>query len=401
MRVQGRFQAACVAYRRSLPFWRTLELEAEHADTLNNLAWANAEIGNFARARRYCRDGLNLREELGSRHLIALSLNTLGLIEIKDDKPHRGEVHCKRALAIFRDIGMPRGVGLACTALAEAYRRSAATPEVYTPHEQAERLSLAEDFADQAVQTFRHTVQERLRLVEALNELGCVYRDWARIRPEDDSAQAPDRNVLAEKGIRALREAAQLSADEFLYRQVDALTNLAWLYSYIERSDKAKSVLCEAESLVPADYHITSERGVPQLDDPSAFFWVQMGKAHLLRGWMAVQEYGATRPAAKGEVRDESLLWQVTEHFTLALAYDELFGEDFRDLRRAKDSMYRALQGINVNELRMLYKGVEAVAREYRLESRPAEGRQPSHPRFRNFLNEYFGSPEDYEAITA
>lgn len=401
LRVQGRFQAACDVYRRALPLWRKLELEADHADTLNNLAWANAEIGNFGRARRHCRDGLALRQELGSRHLIALSFNTLGLIEIKDDKPHQGRVHCERALAIFRDLGVLRGVGLAYTALSEAHRRGATAPEVYFPNEQADRLRLAEEFASQAVQTFRDEVPERLRLVEALNELGCVYRDWARVRSEYHSEQDPDRDELADKAIHALREAADLAADEFLYRQVDALVNLAWLYSYLDKFEPTQSVLREAEELVPPEYYITKERGVPELKDPSAFFWVQMGKAHLLKGLLAVRQYEAAQPPAKGEVRDEALMQQVAEHFALALAYDELFADDFRDMRRAKNAMHRALRGINVKELQMLYKSADAVAQTYHLERRPAMGRQPARPRMRNFLEEYFGAPEEYEEVAA
>ncbi len=400
LRVQGRFQKACDTYRRALPLWRKLELEADHADTLNNLAWANAEIGRFGRALRYCRDGLALREELGSRHLIALSFNTLGLIEIKDDKPHRGRVHCERALAIFRDLSMHRGAGLAYTALSEAYRRSAAAPGVYFASDQLDRLRLAAEFAGQAVQIFRDEVPEQLRLVEALIELGCVYRNWARRRPEYPSEQDPSQEELTEKSAQALREAAQLAADEFVYRQVDALVNLAWLYSYVDNVEEARNVLHEAEGLVLPEYRITQEGGVPQLQSPNAFIWVQMGKAHLLRGWFAVRQYDAL-PSVKGRVRDEALLRQSTEHFTLALAYDELFAEDFRDVRQAKNSMYKVLREINVKELQAMYENVDVVAQKYHLERCAATKRQPSRPRMRNFLEEYFGPPDEYAEVAA
>jgi tetratricopeptide (TPR) repeat protein len=398
LRVRGEFQAACDTYRRSLPLWRDLELEAEHSNTLNNLAWANAEIGNFGRALRYCQDGLSLRERIGSRYLIGLSYNTLGLIAIRNDQPHRGRVHCERALTIFRDLGSPRGIGLACTALAEAHRRSAGTPRVYFPAEKAERLQLAEDFASQAVDIFKDEVPEQLRLVEALIEQGCAYRDWARLWPDYHDEEDPGYNELIEKGISALKEAAQQAAEAFPYRRMDALTNLAWLYFYVERKEQCQQIVQKVEGIAPSKYYIEEDEGIPQVDEPMAFFWVQLGKINLLQGQMDLRDYW-DKPPAKGKVRDEDLLRQAAEHFTLTLAYDELFADDFRDMRRAKDTMYKALKGVNVQELQTLYDGVEQTAEKYGLKSRPKEQGQSARPRMRNFLEEYFGPPEEYEAI--
>ncbi len=396
LRVKGEFRAASDAYRRSLPLWRGLEREVEHADSLNNLAWATAEIGNFERALRYCEDALELREELGSRYLVGLSFNTLGLIAIKNDQPHRGRVHCERALAIFRDLRSSRGIGLAYTALAEAHRRGAGTPRVYFPAEKAKRLRLAEDFAGQAVQIFRDEVPERLRLIEALIELGCDYRDWARLRPEYYDEGDPDRVELAKRGFEALGEAAELAADEFQYRQVDALVNLAWLHFYIEEPKQAVAVLDRTDEIVPDDYLIVEGEGIPRSEGLHAFVWTQLGKAHLLRGQIALQRYW-NEPPAEGGVRDEELLYEVARHFTLTLAYSELFAEDYRGMRGAKDAMYQALKGVNVQELDALYEDVDQIAERYGLEQRVRRDGRPARPRMRNFLEQYFGPPQEYE----
>jgi tetratricopeptide (TPR) repeat protein len=396
LRVRGAFQAACDEYRRSLPLWRELGLEAEHANTRNNLAWANAEIGNFERADRYCQDGLELREELGARYLVGLSYNTLGLIAIKNDQPHRGRVHCERALTIFRDLESPRGIGLACTALSEAHRRSANTPRVYFPNEKVKHLRSAVDFASQATQIFQEEVPERLRLVEALIERGCAYRDWARLWPEYHDEGDPDQAELIEKGINALKEAAKQAADVFPYRQMDALVDLAWLYFYVDRPEECRETMQKAEKIVPEEYFIT--QGKPQVDEPMAFFWVQLGKMRLLQGQIMLQRYW-DKLRVKGKMRDEKLLHQVAEHFTLTLAYDELFADDFRDMRRAKDTIYEALKGVNVQELEALYEGVDQAAEKYNLDRSPKKGGQPARPRMRNFLEEYFGPPDVYEAI--
>jgi|GEM_PF-673351 len=398
LRVQARYQAACDSYRAALLLWRELGREADHAEALNNLAFAYAETGNFRRALRYCENGLELRERLRYRYLAALSLNTLGLIEIKNDQPHRGMVHCEQALAIFSELEMPRGVGLACTALAEAYRRSAAARRLYPPPEQVRRLREAERFALQAVQIFGQEVHERLRLAEALNELGCVYRNWSTVWGRFHTEQDPDRDTLVSKGIEALEEAGHQAAGAFFYRQVDALVNLAWLHFYNDRKDQPTQALVEgtldrAQKIIEPKYLIDRDRGLPKLEGEISFLWTQLAKMHLLRGEMAMRDYRNVESPGKGLVRDQRLLEKAMEQFTLALAYSELFNDDYRDIRRAKDSIYDEIRDANVEELRAMHRAIRETAIAYNLECRPADPLRPARPRMRNFLEENFGTP--------
>ena len=386
LRVLGNFAAACRAYERALPLWRTLKLEANHAETLNNLAWASAEAGLFGRAERYCQDALELRKELGHRYLLGLSYNTMGLIATKNNQPHRGVAHCGRALAIFRDLGVPRGMGLAYTALAEAQRRRADVPELFFPKEKVGCLRVAEECAGFAVDIFRQSVPEKLRLIEALIELGCIYRNWARVWPEYHE-EGPDRETLIRQGEAALREAADLAADPFPYRQVDALVNLAWLYYYVGQAEKAERTLDEALGQPFLDgYRIKEGQGLPvEREHLHAFFWTQMGKGELLRGLIAHQKYDQ-KPSVKDDVRDPELWKQVAGHFTLAIAYSRLFAEDYRDLRAGKDTLYATLRNVNPKELAALYTYIDETARKYNLKE----------PALRTFLEDYFGPPEAF-----
>ncbi len=108
-RTLGWFQKAADWYGRAVTLWRQLEdeeeddlrrmaLRAQHANTLNNLAWALAELGHFDRALRMAEDALEMRQALGPAAPVAFSLNTLGMIETRADQPHRARVHCRRAL---------------------------------------------------------------------------------------------------------------------------------------------------------------------------------------------------------------------------------------------------------------------------------------------------------------
>jgi len=377
-RVLGRFREAIEAYKNALPIWRRHGLEAEHANTLNNLSWACAEVGDFQAAFRYCRDGLDLRQDLGPRAPVAFSLNTWGKILTRADDPHRARVSCERALALFRDLEQPRGVGLACTALTEALRRmSTSTPELYTPEQSADLLHQAEEYGKEAVEIFTDAVRERAQLVDALIELGCVYREWARIRRQYEAPDHHDQRALERLGDEALSRAIREGETEpgLLHRVVDAQVNLAWLYYYRDNDARARKELGEVFRRVPGQYLITPAQGLPPRDLPLTFYWVQLGKAYLLYGQMAMREFREDKALER--------LQEAARNYTLSLAYDELYAADFRDLRRGMERIYDGLKDLNVKEeFPAVYRAVDETAREYRL---------PTPTRMHKFLQESFG----------
>ncbi len=382
-RVRGLLEDSARFYREAIVRWRQLGAPAEplHANTLNNLSWALAEQGRYQDALRFCLDGLELRQKRGYRGPIAFSLNTLGLIEVRNDQPERAVGHCEQALAIFRDLAQPRGVGLACIALAEANRRSATSPAAPTLAEQAKLFDRAVSLAGEAVAIFREQVPERERLVEALIELGCAYRDWMRIRGREGypNDQDPPPAVLLHDGQKAFEEAIAQAQDAFAHRAVDAQVNLAWLHFYAEelqRAEETARAVLDRPEVQP--YLICEGKGVPNVSRPQPFFWTQLGKLHLLLGRIAMKQYDTADGA--GQI---TLIRDAAEHFTLALAYDYQFAEDFRDLRRGKETIYNALKGFNLqSEFPEFVRGMEQAAEKYGLE-------QPT--RLQRFVEEAFG----------
>jgi len=247
---------------------------------------------------------------------------------------------------------------------------------------------VAEECARFAVDIFRQSVSEKLRLIEALIELGCIYRNWARVWPEYHE-EGPDRETLIHQSEEALRKAAALAADPFPYRQVDALVNLAWLYYYVKQPERATAILDqEVQPIIPAEYLIREGKGEPlDRERLHSFFWTQLGKAEMLRGLIAHRQYD-DKPSIKDGVRDEALWAQVAEHFALTIAYSQLFAEDYRGLRAAKNMMYADLKGLNPQELAALYAGIDEIAEKYNLKE----------PALRKFLEDYFGPLEAFES---
>jgi tetratricopeptide (TPR) repeat protein len=210
-------------------------VEAQYTNTLNNLSWTLAEKGSFQIALHTCRHALGLRRRLGSRAPVALSLNTMGLIQIQCDQPHEAIENCERALRIFRELSLPRGVGLVCIALSEALRRKGwALGELVSPDEHSDLLRQARDRCLEAVDIFSRWVAERPRLIEALIEIGCTYRDWAAIRTEYGGTDL-DREALAQKATDYLRRAIREGEGEaeLLHQVLRAQVDLTWLYYYM------------------------------------------------------------------------------------------------------------------------------------------------------------------------
>lgn len=375
-RSMGRMAEAISEYRRALPYWRDLlELRTEYSNTLNNLGWALAQNGEFFEASLYTRDGLRLRQALGSRYLIALSLNTLGRIEIEEDRPLEAAIHCKRAWDIFRDLEQARGIGLASIGRAIALRRQTAIPDLHDIADRIDLLNEAEQYAREAVRIFTKEHPEPMRLYEALIEQGCIYRDWARIDVPYDHARPDYRSsqYLAQQSEHTLRRAAREAAGKFIYLQMDAWVNLAWLHYYMDRPDQARQII-ETEVLPLIPEYLVSEEGLPVLSNPIASLWMQLGKGHNLLGVISFEKFETALSQHKqsNDPTEKETAYQylkrAIEEWSLALTYDRLFSADpGYSRRRDLDWIHARIVGLNREELAVVRQAAGETAEKYSL----------------------------------
>ncbi|MCX7838314.1 MAG: hypothetical protein N2559_02515, partial [Anaerolineae bacterium] len=253
----------------------------------------------------------------------------------------------------------------------------------------AEQLAQAAQDAEQAIKIFEQIV-EPARMVEALIEKGCAYRDWVKFLREkstwEEKETVPDWSPQLEQSRDAFEQAQQVAEQHNLhYLRVDALVNLAWLYYYAGQENNASQALERADALIPSEYPIKPYRrglgGPPIIDEKEAVipFLTQLGKMELLRGQIAFNRYAQSRDA--GALKD------AIRHYTLAMAYDTQFRtQEFRDLRRAKDRMYERLKVLNANEMLTVYNTVEETERDFHLGTSA----------MRDFLKRNFGSRDDF-----
>lgn len=360
---RGRMGAAIDLSSQAAQLWRELNLAVERATTLNDMGFAMSEEGLYADARALVEDALDIRRGLGPRSPVALSLNTLALIEIHEGNYHKASDLANRALAIFRALNDDRGTGLALIALSEATRRALDDlPE--SQHEaRVALLRKARDHAREAADIFQG-LGEKIRQAEALLEVGCACRDWVELLVKRQSL-ADSRDALIEESKHALWQAYTTAAGVFPRYQLDAMVDLAWLGLYAAREEIRSEAERTAEALIGEEYRLQPGQPRPAIVDQDAeqkVLWPEIGKLYAQRGHQQFQQYVSVKEET---ARDRQLLRRAAENYWLGLQYSIFYTEDYHNLRREKDRIYRALKQLREGELRVVRETILAMEKQY------------------------------------
>lgn len=366
-RVQGFMKEAVDQYQKAAVFLREIDLRIEMAMTMNDMGFAQGELGEWHDARSNVRDALRLRRELGPRVPVALSLNTLAAIQVHEGQYGDARENSQQALAIFRAFSHKRGIGMALVTLAEASRRYAgAVPPLIPEEERIDLLRRARDYAREAYTLFTES-GEKARQVEALIEIGCACRDWVwRLKQNPRGGDDPKR--LRRESEDALRNAAELAKEEKItYRHVDALVNLAWLEFYMLEEDNGgeserilKKAIQSADEAFPLEAEMEKQ---PQV-------WAQKGKLFALQGHLAFRQFLLRREHEKKTTQRiskqisseiKSILEEVAQNYALALDYDSRFAPDYQGFRQAKDGISDRLKQLNAAEMRVICHQIQKL----------------------------------------
>jgi tetratricopeptide (TPR) repeat protein len=125
-RAVGDFAQSTAHARQSLALHRTTGNPRYIAASINTLAVAHAERGEFEEAQRLHAEGLALRRELGDRRGVATALVNLGFMALGQGRYVEVKTFEREALTLFRELGFPMGEavalnnwGVACYLLGE------------------------------------------------------------------------------------------------------------------------------------------------------------------------------------------------------------------------------------------------------------------------------------------
>ena len=371
----GHLRLALTEFQAALPYFRASDLGEELANTNDNMGRVWALLRHRTRAETLVDDGLRLRNEQGLPYRTALSLNSRAIVHLEFAEPHRAERLATDALAIFRGIPAQRGIGLASITMGHALRNKSNLwrDGLYSYQDAAEMLGRAAEHLDRAVQIFAEEVQEPLRRVEALNELGCIYR--ARAALDQQKADEP-RLFRAASGaaveylMKSIELAEKLDLPLLL---ADSCEDLAQVYLMRKEYDKAHSMLDRGEQVVPEGYRLRPGREWSAIKTESAIesFWLQLGKIELLRGNVSfdIGTENGKRPVTR-DVLEETML-----HYLSSTAYFERFSEQAVGLGETFRQMYHRFRTCSHEDLAYLQERVPDLAAEYGIVSLERLGR--------------------------
>ncbi len=367
----GHYWAAINEFRSAIPYFRASNLLEELANTNDNMGRVYARLRHPTRAETLVDEGLVLRRELGRDYRIALSLNSRAIVHLEFGQLHRSQRLAEEALRISEGLEAQRGIGLALITLGRTLRSLGTlwTQGLYS-HQQCDRfLSDGAKHLDRAVGIFDKIVDEPVRLVQALNQLGCTYRERARLA-EAMAPGGPLARTISLEAIRYLVRTIELAKKNRLpVWRVDSCEDLAQIYFMRGDFDNTEVWLERAEEEVP-DYYLIKVGGltteVPE-DRCIEAFWLQMGKVELLRGSL-VFDRGTdkrTKPAT------HQVLKKTAEHYMLSARYFERYSDRAVGLGATFRQMYDRFKDEDLQYLRE--EALPEIAEKYAMDlSRPS-----------------------------
>ncbi|MBK8988167.1 MAG: tetratricopeptide repeat protein [Chloroflexi bacterium] len=385
-RYHGRYGQAYDDYRHALGYFRQIDLADERANTLTNLAYLLALMGEADTAIYQIEQAIEIRERLdqSKRYTIALSRNTRGLIYAMKGDFEVGIQECQQALAICEDIGELRGIGLACLALGFSLRRRGEQWKrgalISTKTRAVSDFAQAKAYLERAITVFsnpkdeslhswtdkanRTWVNEPIRLWEGLNELGSLYCDRAYLAlniEENESVLSDYYN----QAIAAQEKSLDIAVSKGLkFQTTDSYDDLAQVYHDYARLlkrmgkeeeagqffKKAEKHLLKIENhLVPAEFQFMKHQPAKKtrsLPQSGLTYWQSLGKLYLQRSeWEAKKlEY---REVTFGLERFASMELLV-RYQALSFAYFQRYGPQSAHLSKMLSTFTKRLDSLKV-----------------------------------------------------
>ncbi|MDI6769625.1 MAG: ATP-binding protein [Anaerolineales bacterium] len=376
----GLTRKAIIGYGKSIRYMREVEFTSQQAITRNNLSRVLSDRG-YARPRRVCLDGLNLRKQEGADVPIGYSYNTLALIDNDHLRPDLAWREAATAVAYFRRVEEPRGLGLALIQLGEALRR---LPKLKGgEYFLAEPLDIIYDEAErimtEAIDLFLNSPArgETVRLIEAWIEMGCLQRDRIVSSEGREQKQRRSRDALYYLG-QAVQKAQELGIRRL---ELDAQVNIGWTHYYLDEIEKAEEAMKQAENILSSidDCWIREKQALPSADRDDLYIYQQLSKIFGLRGKMAMENFQrrATQieseqptlpPAERHKLihedkKAQDYLHKAAEGYVLGLGYAQLLSPRSSALSILYDALYDYLKKFNPTEMKDFHK-YEHEARE-------------------------------------
>lgn len=338
-------------FRKALPYFRASDLLEETANTTDNMGRVYAALYRRSQAESLVEDGLELRQKLGRQYRLALSRISRAIVHSAFNEPHRAFAVAKQALEICEGLEAKRGIGLASLIAGRAARQLGElwATAVYGYEESKKFLADARHFLEQAIAIFKEEVTEPVRLVEAYNELGCTFREWAALERSHDPASAMPR-ALNSTAIKWLEESLRLAEEiQSWVQYTDTCEDIAEVYAQQGDYERAGLWLKRGEGKIPDTYKIVEGYGLPDvpLEERVEEYWQTLGKIELRRGHLAYDHEAAANQGKVGR----SALEEAMRHYAFAATYFERYSAHAVRLEATHKQVYSRIRRCKLEDL--------------------------------------------------
>lgn len=340
--VLGHYELALQEFRKAIKHFVNGgdELKEELATTFDNMGRVYAQLGYQMRSELLIEHGLRIRQEIANQeskdfYRYALSLNSSAIGCVASGETYRALALSEEALKHFQSCEPQhgkRGEGLALITKGSAERFISTF--INNRDQAKEFLNCAETDLKAALDVFRqerdedNNVKEPIRLVQALNELGCVYREFLTLQVYDRDHLLRNEVPLA---INCFQEGLAIAEQhEYWLQYVDTCEDLAQTYYLSGNPSRAKEQIELADNVIPSSYRFQQKDNNQKIlpEHYTEEYWQLLGKLYIMRGQMRGRGWHEIQKAV--------------EDYTLAVSY---FGKFLsRPLNRENISLYPSVQ---------------------------------------------------------
>jgi len=318
----GKYKPALKELNQALDYFKVTGLVEDEANTKDNMGRIHAMLWHEPASKLLIEDGLTKREERSMTYRAALSRISLANMQHRFGHSQLALDNAEKALDTFKTLNVQRGIGLARLTRAMIYRSMADTW-----HDLGISVETAIKYVQDAIEDllfaqriFKETVQEKVRYVYALNEIGSCYRTLYFLLAQDNASEEKKKGAYKNGKLYfsdAIREAEK---NKYFVEELDTKQDLAVLYSRANEFNKALKELKEIREKIPLDHQFTSHQGLAKLEEGNVtdFYYKLMGQVEMLTGAIV---FDRAKDQSNDATASRKAILEAMEHYAIAIAY--------------------------------------------------------------------------------
>jgi tetratricopeptide (TPR) repeat protein len=316
----GKYKPALTKLAQALEYFQAADLAEEEANTKDNMGRIRAQLWHEPAARLLIEDGLRIREEKQMVYRTALSRISLANMQHRFRYFPLAIESATKAMETFESLEGQRGIGLAHLTFAMIYRSMAESWQEQSINNETaiKYVQGAIDELNLAARIFKEIVQEKIRYVYALNEMGSCYRAMYMLSVHSKASDERKREIF-EEGVSYYSDAIRIARENnYFVEELDSKQDLAVLYTRAKKHKEAFEQLKQIRDFIPRDYQIQSGKGLenfPEADVIDAYYKL-MGQVEMLAAAIIFN-----KAQADDLTPSKIAVVDAMEHYVLAVAY--------------------------------------------------------------------------------